>query len=65
MNPLFKEFGGQSYENPLLKQFINFKQNFKGDAKSQVEQLLKSGRVTQQQYDQAVAMANQFQQLFK
>lgn len=66
MNQLFKEFGGNNQNtNPIINKFLWFKQNFKGDAKSQVEQLLASGRVSKQQYDDAVMLTNQLQQLFK
>lgn len=47
-----------------LQQFQQFKQNFKGNPQEQVQQMLKSGRITQQQYEQAVQMANQLKQLF-
>lgn len=49
--------------NNMLQQFMQFRQNFSGNAQQQVQQLLNSGKVTQQQYDQAVRMAQQFQQM--
>lgn len=47
----------------MLQQFMQFRQNFSGNAQQQVQQLLNSGKVTQQQYDQAVRMAQQFQRM--
>lgn len=47
----------------LISQFNQFRQNFKGDPKQQIQQMLNSGKITQQQYDQAVKMAQQFQRL--
>ena len=47
----------------MLQQFYQFRNNFKGNAKSQVQQMLNSGRISQEQYNQAVQMANQFKQL--
>ena len=50
--------------NPILvQQFMQFQQNFKGDARSQVQQLLNSGKVSQADYDNAVKMAQQLQQM--
>ena len=66
MNPLYEQLqnrqpvgGGE-----LLQKFQQFRANFKGDPKEQVQQLLNSGRVSQQQYNQAVQMAQQFQRMF-
>ena len=62
-NPLFGMMGGNQIQNPMLQQLMQFKNNFKGDPKAQVQQMLNSGRVTQAQYDQAVQMANQIQKM--
>lgn len=61
MNPLFKMMGGGM--PPVVQQFMQFRQNFQGDPQATVQQMLNSGKITQQQYDQAVQMANQFQQM--
>ena len=50
-------------QNNIISQFNQFRQNFKGDPKEQIQQMLNSGRITQQQYDNAVRMAQQFQRL--
>ena len=47
----------------MIQQFQRFRQTFKGDPRQQVQQMLNSGQVTQAQYDNAVKMANQFQQI--
>jgi hypothetical protein len=62
MNPLFQQMQ-QGGGNSLLQQFMNFKKNFKGNPQEQVQQLLNSGKITQEQYDQAVKMAQQFQRM--
>lgn len=52
-NPLFNTLGGGN--NPMtgmLSEFYKFKANLQGDAKQQVQELLNSGRMTQQQYNQ-------------
>ena len=62
-NPLFNLMGGNQMQNPMLQQLMQFKNSFKGDPRTQVQQLLNSGRVSQSQYDQAVQMANQIQKM--
>lgn len=60
MNPLFQMM---NQPNGLLQRFQQFQQTFKGDPRQQVQNLLNSGKVTQQQYDQAVKMAQQLRQM--
>ena len=62
-NPLFSILGGQNPMNMLLSRFQQFQQTFHGDPRQQVQQLLNSGRVNQQQYNQAVQMAQQLQRM--
>lgn len=66
MNPLFQQIGNTNpISNNLIKQFQQFRQTFSGDPKQQVQQLLNSGKITQEQYNNAVQMANTFQQFLK
>lgn len=64
-NPLFNLFGNSQFGNMagMLQQFQQFKSTFQGDPKQQVQQLLNSGKVSQQQYDQAVQMARSLQKM--
>ena len=62
-NPLFNMMGGNQIQNPMLQQLMQFKNNFKGDPRAQVQQMLNSGKVSQAQYDRAVQMANQLQKM--
>jgi len=67
-NPLFDMLGGAATGGglpPILQQFLQFKQGFTGNAQQQVQQLLNSGRISQQQYDQAVQQARQLQQMMQ
>jgi hypothetical protein len=68
-NPLFNVLGGgMSQGNGLMQmvqQFMQFKQNFKGDPKAEVEKMLQSGRISQQQLNQVQQMAGQFQHMLK
>ena len=47
----------------MIQQFIQFRNSFKGDPRQQIQQMMNSGRITQDQYDQAVRMAQQFQRI--
>ncbi len=62
-NPLFGMMQQQTPMNGLLQRFNQFRQMFRGDPQQQVQQLLNSGKVSQQQYNQAVQMAQQFQRM--
>ena len=50
-------------QNNVMQRFMQFRQQFQGDPRAQVQQLLNSGKISQQQYNQAVQMANQFRQM--
>ena len=58
MNPLFHQLNG-GHGNDLLSRFNQFRQTFKGDPQQQIQQLLNSGRVSQDQYNAAVQKAQQ------
>ena len=58
-NPLFGMMQGQAPMNGMLQRFQKFRQMFRGDPKQQVQQMLSSGRITQDQYNAAVQQAQQ------
>ena len=60
MNPLYHQMAGTN----ILQQFNQFRQAFKGDPQRTVQQMLESGRISQDQYNRAVQMANQFMKTF-
>lgn len=62
-NPLFNLFGGNQAMNPMLQRFNQFRQMFKGNPQQQVQQMLNSGRISQEQYNQAVQTANQIMRM--
>ena len=64
MNPFFNAMGGNKQPN-MMQQFQQFRQNFQGDPKQEVQKLLQSGKMSQQQLDQLQAMAQQFQSFLK
>lgn len=47
----------------MMNQFQQFRQTFQGDPKAEVEKLIQSGKMTQQQLDQLQTMATQFQKM--
>jgi hypothetical protein len=55
MNQLYQQMnqGG----NDIVSRFRQFRQMFKGDPQQQVQQLLNSGRISQEQYNAAVQKA--------
>lgn len=63
-NPLFGMMQGQMPMNGMMQRFQQFRQMFRGDPKQQVQQMLNSGRVSQDQYNQAVQMAQQMARMF-
>ena len=64
-NPFFGALGGGNGFMQMMQQFQQFKANFKGDPKAEVEKLLQSGRLNQQQLNQLQQMAKQFQSLMQ
>ena len=63
-NPLFNLLGGgrsaipQGTQN-IISAFQQFRSSFRGDPKQQIQQMLNSGKITQDQYNNAVKMANE------
>ena len=72
-NPLFTMFGnnqppmGGPFGNlaNVMNQFNQFRSTFQGDPKQKVQELLNSGQMTQEQYNQLSSMAQLFQQLIR
>ena len=66
MNPLYQLINSQQNpQNAFMTRFRNFKNTFNGDPQQMVQQMLNSGRISQQQYDSAVRMANQLMGMMK
>ena len=71
MNPFYNPMQGMSHNNGfgnnpfgnmmnMMSQFNQFRQTFQGDPKQKVQELLNSGRMTQEQFNQLSQMAQQF-----
>lgn len=68
MNPLYQAMMQNTPVNnvmSMMQKFQQFRNNFQGNAQQQVQALLNSGRVSPQQYQNAMQMAQQFQQYLK
>ena len=60
-NPLFQALGGSRQPN-MMGDFQRFVQQMQGiDPQQEINRLLQSGRISQQQLNQAQQMAQQFQ----
>ena len=70
-NPLFQALGGGRLPGPMgnfqqmMQQFRQFQQSFQGDPKAEVEKLVQSGKISQQQLNQLQQAATAFQNLMK
>ena len=47
----------------MMQQFNQFRQNFQGNPQEQIQQLMNSGKISQEQYNNAYQMATQFQKM--
>ena len=62
-NPLFQALGGRQQPN-MMEDFQRFMQQMQGkDPNQEIARLLQSGRISQQQLNQAQQMAQQFQSM--
>ena len=67
-NPLFNALGGNNPlgNNNILSQFQQFREQMQGkNPQEEINKLLQSGRINQQQLNQVQQMAQQMQSIFK
>ena len=65
-NPLFNALGGGMPQNNMLAQFQQFRKQMQGkNPQEEINRLLQSGAINQQQLNQAQQMAQQFASMFK
>lgn len=69
-NPLFKDFGANQVINDGgLSEFINqvnhFRNSFNGNPREEVQKLLDSGQMSQDQFNRFAKIANQLSSLIK
>ena len=58
-NSLFNTFGNQNQYTGMIQQFQQFKRTFQGNPQQMVMDLLNSGRMSPQQFNQLQSMAQQ------
>ena len=63
-NALFNALGGNNMSN-LVQQIKQFQQTFKGDPKAEVERLVRTGQMSQEDFNRYAQTANQLMQMFK
>lgn len=57
-NQLYNQMiGGGNQGNNFLQRFNQFRQNFSGNPQQQIQRMLNSGQITQDQYNRAVQQA--------
>ena len=65
MNPFFNAMGGNKQTN-MMQQFQQFMNQMKGkDPNAVIQDMMQSGRITQDQYNQARQQAQQMQGMFE
>ena len=60
MNKIYKALNG----NNILSQFEQFKASFQGDPKEEVQKLLDSGQMSQQEFNRLSEQATKLQRFF-
>lgn len=67
MNPLYNQLGNSLPSNmqSMINQFNQFRKTFTGDPRQQVQSLLDSGKMTQEQFNQYSQMADQMLKMLK
>ena len=65
-NPIFDAIGGNMPNNNILAQFQQFRKQMQGkNPHEEINKLLQSGAISQQELNQAQQMAQQMQSLFR
>ncbi len=71
LNPILQQLTkspqSPNLNNPLalLKEFNNFRRNFKGDPKTIVQQMLANGQMSQEQFQELSEQASYLQSMWK
>lgn len=65
-NPLFSVLGGNQQNNQIARiknEIDNFQKTFNGNPKDEVQRMLNNGTLSQKQFNEYAAMANQIMSL--
>ena len=58
-NSLYNNFGSQDKVSQMINEINNFKKNFNGDPRAEVEKMMKNGQLSQEQFNQYAQIANE------
>lgn len=58
-NPLYKQLAGAGQPNPMLQKIIQFKKTFTGNPQQMVQNLINTGRISQEQVNKYAQQADQ------
>lgn len=65
-NSLYEQYGQQQMpysSNPMLQRFMQFRNNFSGDPRQTVQNLISSGQMSQSQFNILAQQATQLQKM--
>lgn len=65
MNPFYPQQRIQNGPLSMVEQFNQFVSNFRGDPKQKVEELLKTGQMSREEFNQYSQMANNLRGIFR
>ena len=58
-NPLYQQLGNQNQNNPMIRRLEEFRRTFNGNPQQMVQNLINSGRISQQQVNKYAQKANE------
>ena len=64
-NPLYQQLGGKAPVNPMLQRFLQFRKTFTGNPQQMVQNMINSGRISQEQVNKYAQQANSLYEQFK
>jgi hypothetical protein len=62
MNPLLNMI---TANNPMVSNFVQFVKTFNGDPQVEIDNMIKSGKITQEQYNMAYNKAKELEPMLK
>lgn len=65
MNPLYQQLGNNAPINPMLRKLMEFKKSINGNPQQIVQNMINSGRISQEQVNQYAQQANELYKQFK
>lgn len=63
-NPLFNQMNNDPMRG-FAREFEQFRQSFRGDPRAKVQEMMNSGQLSQEQFNQIAQQTNQLMRFFK